>query len=349
MNMPFIDQEKLACAVDAIVSDYWGRGYFPSASVRVFTKDESLLETAVGDAGPKTVFDVASLTKIATATQILLLIDAGELTLGTCILDCLPALGEDALLRDRLGGVTLFALLTHTSGIVDWYPFYAEKGSFAEVFHVALARYGPVSGMVYSDLNFMLLGEALKAHFQMPLEACLRQCLVLPYGLGRMTYWPDPAWDIAPSCYGNPIEENMCRERGIAFDGFRPHTPVRGQANDGNAYYYFGGEVGSAGIFADTAAYQRLCQLYLRTDMPVLLEAQTEKAPTRGLGFQRGEMYPRGCGHTGFSGTSIYLSRLLGIGVVAFTNRLFFKEENSNPTNDFRRALHRAVAELVEA
>jgi CubicO group peptidase (beta-lactamase class C family) len=58
-------------------------------------------------------------------------------------------------------------------------------------------------------------------------------------------------------------------------------------------------------------------------------------------------MYPEGCGHTGFTGTSIYLSRTLNIGVVAFTNRLFYNEGNPNATNEFRRALQRAVIDAL--
>ncbi len=328
------------------MADFSGRGYFPSAVVRVFDREETLLVATIGDARPGTVFDVASLTKIATATQALLLLDKGELRLTADILDCLPELAQDALLKERLTGVTLEKLLTHTSGIVDWYPFYAEKVDFAQVLHTALERYGPVSGMVYSDLNFMLLGKAIERAAGMPLDACLQKLLVEPMGLGRMTYRPDAGWDIAPSCYGNPIEEGMCAERNIAFSGWRPHEPVRGEANDGNAFYYFGGVAGSAGIFADAEAYQRLCQFHMNADSLLLVSAQAERAPTRGLGWQVSDMYPDGCGHTGFTGTSMYLSRPLDIGAVAFTNRLFYKEANPNATNDFRRALHKLVAGL---
>ena len=337
---------RLRRVVEETLRTYADRGYFPSAAVSVFTADETLCEASLGSATPDTVFDVASLTKIATATQVLLRIDQGELSLSDGVLLHLPELAGDPLLSERLSGVTLFSLLTHTSGIVDWDPFYAETGSFAKVLHTALAKYPPVSGAVYSDLNFMLLGKLLERKSGLPLDACLDEHLVKPLSLGRMTYRADPAWDIAPSCYGNPIEEEMCLARGISFDGWRDHTAVRGEVNDGNAFYYFGGAAGSAGIFADIHAYRRLCQFYLRAASPLLLQAQTECVPGRGLGLQVGDMYPDGCGHTGFTGTSIYFSRKLGIGAVAFTNRLFFPHPNPNPTNDFRRALHRALAEL---
>ena len=84
------------------------------------------------------------------------------------------------------------------------------------------------------------------------------------------------------------------------------------------------------------------------TSDPLLIEAQREQpgAPGRGLGFQMGISYPHGCGHTGFTGTGIYFSSACGIGVVSFTNRLFYPEGNTQQTWEFRRALHEAVFAL---
>jgi len=339
---------KLQGAVVSLLREYQERGYFPSASVRVFNGERTIAAATVGDAGPESVFDVASLTKIATATLVFFLIEQGALRLQDPIMDYLPELADGPLLRERLGAVTLEKLLTHTSGLVDWYPFYAEAGDFAKILHIALTRYEPVKGDLYSDLNFMLLGKAVERVTGMPLDETLQTSLVGPLGLGRMAFKPDPCWDIVPSCYGNPIEEAMCAERGITFTGWRAHEPVRGEANDGNAFYFFQGVAGSAGIFAEPTAYQRLCQHYLTADSPLLTAAQSARAAARGLGFQAGELYPEGCGHTGFTGTSLYISRKLNIGVVAFTNRLFYRTPNPNPTNDFRFALHHAVAAVLQ-
>lgn len=346
IKTPFSRAAKIEEAARNVTESYRARGFFPSAAVSIFTAEKTLCRFAMGDARVDTVFDVASLSKIATATQILCLIDAGQLRLSDRILSVLPSLAEDALLSDRLQRVTIASLLTHTSGIVDWYPFYAEEGSFDAVLRIALARYGPVEGMVYSDINFMLLGRVLEAAYGMSLAQCLQEKIAKPIG-ARMVYLPPADWDIAPSSYGNPIEEAMCAERDIRFGGWRPHTPLRGEANDGNAFYYFGGMAGSAGVFADVQAYERLGQFHLITDRPILVDAQREHEPTRGLGWQTGPMYPDGCGHTGFTGTSIYISRRRGIGVAAFTNRLFYPHQNQNATNEYRRALHEAVVDLL--
>ena len=246
--------------------------------------------------------------------------------------------------------ISLFQLLTHTSTLPAWYPFYSRQGQdFYAVLAYALQHTEPTRGMVYSDLNFMLLGKVIERAYGKPLDRCLQEELVDPLRLGQMTYHPDPGSPVVPSSYGNPIEKQMCRDRGISFAGFRPDSqPVAGQANDGNCFYYFGGVSGHAGIFAHPAAYERLCQYYMTASDPLLIEAQREQpgAPGRGLGFQMGISYPHGCGHTGFTGTGIYFSSACGIGGVSFTNRLFYPEGNTQQTWEFRRALHEAVFAL---
>ena len=347
------DLERLAAAVRSVTERYHGFGYFPSACVRVFDAEKCLVSVCVGDASENDLFDVASLTKLATSTQVLLLADAGRLSLEDRIADFFPEIREDAFLSERLRGVTLLSLLTHTSGIADWYPFYEKKGEpFFSVLSWALKNTPPVSGVVYSDLNFMLLGKLLERVHEMGLSECLQRHLVQPLGLGRMLYRPQALEGerIIPSDYGNPIEMEMCRERGISFDGFRPlGVPVTGTVNDGNCHYYFDDVAGHAGIFATTQAYMRLCQFYLNTDRPLLQSAvrQQPGSPGRGLGFQTTAMYPGGCGHTGFTGTAVWFSRERRIGAVSFTNRLFFPNGNPEPTNDFRRALHETVYALT--
>ena len=343
-----MDQLKLLQReIEDITERYRAAGYFPSASVRVFDNQTTLAAYASGEATVDALFDMASVTKIATATQVLLLIRQGKIALHGLLTAYLPEIEGDPALRERLRDVEIYHLLTHTSTIDEWFPFYARKGEdFYTVLRYALAHTRRVEGMLYSDINFMLLGKLLEKAQGKPLEVCLQEDLVQPLGLGRMTYRPDASLPIVPSCYGNPIEMDMCRERGIAFDGFRPlGVPVRGAVNDGNAHYYFDDVAGHAGIFADTMACQRLCQFYMNTDDPLLVEAQREQpgAPTRGLGFQTGTSYPHGCGHTGFTGTSIYFSKECGVGVAALTNRLFFPKSSGQLVGEYRRALQEAV------
>ena len=345
--------EMLEATARDVAERYRQAGYFPSASIRVFDREKTLAAVQVGQADGDSVFDVASCTKIATATQVLLLMEEGRLALEDPIGKHLEEIRADAYLRERMKDVTLFRLLTHTSTLVDWFPFYTRKGEdFFSVLRYALKHTRPTEGVKYSDLNFMLLGKLIERISGLSLPDALQKNLVEKYGLGYMRYRPESTDHLIPSGYGNGIEDGMCRDRfGLVYPYFRPaDEPILGGVQDGNAHEYFDDAAGHAGIFATPEAYERLCRLYMNTEKPLLVRAQREQpgAPGRGLGFQTGLSYPYGCGHTGFTGTSIYFSREKNIGVVAFTNRLFYPYKNDNMTGDFRRALHEAVLALGE-
>ena len=345
-----MDPAALQWHLQDVVERYQRADYFPSACVRVFDQEKTLAVCCAGDASPDSLFDAASLTKIATATQILAQAEQGTISLNETLPDLFPEIADDSYLCERLKGVTLYQLLTHTSTMTAWYPFYSRKGEdFFHVLRYALEHTEPTSGVCYSDLNFMLLGILLEKVCGMPLEDCLQKNLVHPLHLGKMTYRPSLTEKLIPSDYGNAIEMRMCRDRDIAFEGFRPlGQPVLGTVNDGNSHYYFSGVAGHAGIFATAEAFERLCRFYMNTESRLLQEAQREQksAPGRGIGFQTGMTYPHGCGHTGFTGTSIYFSSEAKIGAVAFTNRLFYPEGSTRDLSEFRRALHETVFSL---
>ena len=345
-----MDLQRLEQAVVNVTCRYREAGYFPDAAVRVFNREKSLVTFCAGNAKDTSLFDVASLTKIATATMVLRLVDQGAFRLEDEITRLLRPIGAHPYLQARMKGITLEMLLTHTSTLTDWYPFYSRCGEdFYEALAYALSHTEVTRGVVYSDLNFMILGKLLEETLRKPLSVCLQEELVQPLGLGDMMFCPQERERIIPADYGNAIEMNMCRERNISFDGFRPlGVPAPGMVNDGNSHYYFGDVAGHAGIYATTESYMRLCQYYMTTSSELLIRAQKEQpvSPERGLGLQTGMTYPYGCGHTGFTGTSIYFSREKNIGCVAFTNRLFFPEANHHNTGEFRRALHETVFAL---
>lgn len=340
-----MNADLLKTTLAAITEDFSHKGYFPSATVSVTDKEKTLFTFSVGEAKNNSLFDLASVSKICTSTMVLLAIDESRLSLDTPLLSVLPELNEGEGFTERLSGVTVFRLLTHTAGLPDWYPLYADGRDFVTAL-AAACKNTQVEGMVYSDLGFILLGKVLERLYSRPLDALLAQRLAQPYGLEHMTYLPDASLPIVPSSFGNPIEEEMCRTLGLSFAGFRPHTPVRGAVNDGNAHYYLKGVSGHAGVFAPAEALNGLIRLYLNTESPLFIDAMREHAPTRGLGLQVNDMYPMGCGHTGFTGTAIYICRQKGIGCTALTNRLYYQEPNPRMTSDFRRALFKAAADF---
>ena len=297
----------------------------------------------------ETKFASASAGKVFVAVGILQMIETGRIALG-------DTLGK--LLDMELGRidpeVTVRQLLTHTAGLPAWYPLYAGTGSFWERLEQAIEFEGEGGRppMVYSDLGYMLAGRLLERLSGLSLPDAVEEYVRRPLGIPVLAYLP-PGADrrqllggrpLVVSCYGNTIEREMCRERGISFDGFRPEgQPVEGQANDGNAWYYFGGISGHAGLFSNAAGVAELGRFYLNTQEAPFLRALEEGPWGRGLGFEFGPRYPQGCGHTGFTGTSLFLSRERGVGGVLLTNRLTSPGREAKNVDPCRIAFHEAI------
>ena len=332
-------------AVGRILEDYRARGYYPSAVCQVFDETHTLYRGAFGDVTEDTWFDLASVSKIICTTMLLAAMDEGRLAPEDRVLDRLPAGLPGPVTLRRLADVTILQLMTHTSGIVPWYPFYADGRDFYTVLEHVLSTTPVEHGMAYSDLNFMLLGLIFSHVTGLTLQEGLEHYIKEPMSISELSYGPVAPGLCAPSCYGNQIEQRMCAERGLHFQGWRPDgAVVRGTCNDGNAYYYWHGASGHAGAFATSAALTRLCQFYLTTQKPIFLRAMEENICERGLGFDKSDVFPDGCGHSGFTGTSLWLSRSHNCGAVILTNK-FFRTQGEPPgnSNEFRRAVHYAL------
>ena len=297
------------------------------------------------------VFDLASITKILTGTMILKLVGSGSLSLEQSIDVLFKAEPLGPVTKERFKKITLKSLLTHSSGLPAWFPFYTRKENFWSVLEYVLGTNPIQEGMVYSDLGFMLLGEAIR----IASGRTLQQSLDLLNGeLGAsFTYNPqNPAACVETEC-GNSIEEGMCKERGLSFDRFRDSKAnMRGEVNDGNAFYFWQGAAGHAGAFGNAADLLALGELYLnqgkangRQLIPAsLVEKSTiDYGAGRGLIWCLGDIYIAGFGHTGFTGTSLYLCQETGCAAAILTNRLVIK-----PAPDlraFRMEAHKMIYE----
>lgn len=109
-------------AVGRILEDYRARGYYPSAVCQVFDETHTLYRGAFGDVTEDTWFDLASVSKIICTTMLLAAMDEGRLAPEDRVLDRLPAGLPGPVTLRRLADVTILQLMTHTSGIVPWYP-----------------------------------------------------------------------------------------------------------------------------------------------------------------------------------------------------------------------------------
>lgn len=201
--------------IDSIINKYMEEGYFPSAVCRIFSTDKTYYHKAFGNAAVDTVYDVASLSKIITSTEILMLINDKKLDLNGKISSYLPIITQFEVLKERLKDVTIEQLLTHNSGLIDWYPFYSEEGTIFEVMNKAIGKYEKFSGTLYSDLNFMLLAEIIQSVTGLSLEESLEKYIKQRLNIKNICYCPKSKSNIAPTSYGNCHEEKMCKDRNI--------------------------------------------------------------------------------------------------------------------------------------
>ena len=270
-------------------------GSFPGASYAYGSVEGIEAEGALGNAvavplriaaTPDTLYDCASLTKV-TVTTILVLQAVAE---------------KKIALDDEYGGYTFRALLTHNSGLRAWLPLYA-LGDYRK----AIEERGPgAEGVVYSDLNFVLLFYALNEIFG-DYVAAARARIFEPLGLRDAMFNP-PAHlkpRIAATEWGQRHEVGMCAAESVAFAGFRQGL-IWGDVHDGNSFHA-GGTCGNAGLFATARDVFRIAQAFARGELvPPAFVAESTRvhAGDRGLGWQITEL---GYGHTGFTGTSLWV------------------------------------------
>lgn len=338
--------------IDELIRQYGEQNYFTQAVYALFDRDGILHLGTFGGAGEEAQFDLASLTKLFTTTLILMLVEEERLSLEDCLDKHLQIPASCPKLMASSRQITVFELLTHTSGLLAWYPFYSREEGFYESLEDILSLPLEQGKVVYSDINYILLGKLAEAILHLPLEQAMEEKVRRPLGMKRLCYCPPGTKKLdgaVVSSYDNKIEEEMCRERSITFSGFRKHgQPICGEANDGNCWYYLKGISGHAGLFSDIEGVTSLGRFYLNAGDGIFARAQKEATEGRGLGFERGELYPEGCGHTGFTGTSLYISQKYGIGAALLTNRLTGHVAGAAPDlRQLRKEYHQMVRELI--
>ena len=350
--------------IDDLLQAEVDSGHVAGAAVLIRRRNETLHRGAYGYAQrfafggvpldpPDTLtthhmFDLASLTKVfATTFGIMLLVDRDQVDLDAPVSTYLPAFSGTS--KDS---VTVRHLLTHTSGLTPWEPIYYHASSPPEAYAIISARpldYGVGTARRYSDLGFMLLGYLVEAVSGHPLDEFLTVNLYGPLGLESTMFTPlehgiEPE-RIAATSHGNPFERKMVYDDEFGYtvdvdptswNKWREHT-LRGEVNDGNAYYAHGGVAGHAGLFSTIDDLQRLVDLLLqggRTDgkqlisREVIREFLTPDAFGNGLGWamEPGIIQARGApagtfGHTGFTGTNVVVVPTYDLSIILLTNR----------------------------
>lgn len=335
-----------------IVSDGAAHGAYAGSVALVSHHDEIVLERACGQAviEPESIpmrvetrFDLASLTKVvATLPAILQLIDRGDIDLDQPAAEILPSLSEDPAKR----AITVRHLLSHTSGLPAWLPVYLDQtGPDAYTAAIASAplESTPSTEVVYSDLGFILLGEVVRAVTGCDVATYAAREIFAPLGMTATGFRPPVSErrSIAATERGNPREIEMSGERAAGYGGWRQEI-IWGEVHDGNAHYGLDGIAGHAGLFGTAADLLRYGQCWLHggaldgfrmLSEQIVVEAISEQAPTRGLGWRVAgternpdelimPLGPGAYGHTGFTGTALWVAPDHDLVAVLLTNRV---------------------------
>ena len=325
--------ERLA-TVDRVVTRGMKAGGFPGAAVVVGRRGYAVLSRGFGRQGwtagseavtaERTIYDLASLTKVVgVATGAMILYDEGRLDLNAPVSKYLPAFGGGN--KDL---VTVEQLLTHHSGLPAGRDLRRLARTPAEAKRIVLSTplaCQPGRCYVYSDLGADVMGWVIEEIAGQGLDTFLEERVFTPLGMNDTFFRPEQAVRsrIAPTEVSPP--------RGY---------PIRGEVHDENAWA-LGGVAGHAGLFASAADLSIYAQMMLnkgeyqgvRIVSDSVIERFTRRtAGTRALGWDtpdgEGEgtsgMYlsEKSYGHTGFTGTSLWIDPDRELFVVLLTNRV---------------------------
>ena len=328
--------EQAMLQVDRLIERALSEGVSPGAvlsvgnSERIMTRTYGVTTTLEGGApvNEATIYDIASLSKLFTATAALILLERGELRLDDQVGRFLPSFaGSDK------SELRLRHLLTHTSGLPAHNPYYQfAKGQFEMLEAIAQTplQYKTGTQVVYSCVGFITLANVVEKVAGQSLDSFLNDNLFSPLGMHTTCYGPvkQPRERIAPT------EE--CSWRGGRM--------VWGEVHDENAFAQ-GGVSGNAGLFSTGPDLARFAQMMLRQGVsetgrrilsPATIRSATRNytpglAENRALGWQmRSNEYPwcgdlasaYSYGHTGFTGTSLWVNPDDDLFVVFLTNRV---------------------------
>lgn len=370
--------EKVHRLLDEGASD----GTFPAAQAAVFHRGELVFFEHAGDAQDTTVFDLASLTKpMCTAALFMRLWADGKVDPKTRLSTLLPNAPQE--------NVALCDLLLHRSGLPDFVPYFADamrehpelldpgcqRAVREEVRRQVIARVektAPVAPVgtsaVYSDVGFILLGEALAAAAELPLDELFDKWVAEPLGIGARfhrlsVFGTEDATNVAPTGRTRPRDPAPGQE-GLWAN--MPCAPTRpGEVDDDNCFV-LDGVAGHAGLFGTARDVGRFGVAVLEElsgkrhlNSPECWERALAPEPPSGrtMGFDTptapssagrfiGDSPPGAVGHLGFTGTSLWIDRARQLVVALVTNRTYNGRANTR-IRDFRPRFHDAVVEAL--
>lgn len=329
-------------------------------------------DTQLRPTNPETLFDLASITKLYTTTAFMTLVEQGKVTLDTPVCAILPEFDglrpiqsyEDPLdwsktviVTDRpgqvdTGKITFRNLLIHNSGLPAWRPI-KDQSDADSALRLALNTffsYPPGERVVYSDVGLILLGLAVEKLAGTPLDETIYQRVTHPLGLESTRFFP----------VSHPLKiENIAPTEFCQWRNRR----ICGEVHDENAWR-LGGVAGHAGLFSNAREVAAFGQSFLdaallqRATIVEMTRLQAALNNTRrGIGFVLWSPDPGASsnpfsqaafGHTGFTGTCVWIDPRRELVVALLTNDVYGGRQGRGIA-DLRVQIHRAIVESVDA
>lgn len=365
-----VDHHLLIKNVRELINKYVTNHDIPGAVIQIKKGKKVLLKKAFGyaaaygmDGKPlakpekmttRHLFDIASLTKvIGTTTAIMYLVDKAKIKIDDPISNYLLVYKSDVK-----GTITIRQLLSHTAGLYDWYPMYYRASNRKEVYDLIASlplKYPIGKERHYSDLGFTVLGQIIEEVSQMSLEDFFHTYIFSSLHMRYTVYNPTlkkningkPMYPkIATTSPGNPYEYRMVHDTSLHFSfseidpdawaGWRNYM-LKGEVNDGNAWYAGKGVSGAAGLFSTVENLQILTDMLIhkgKVHGKVFISEKTiqsfltQDEFKNGLGWMMDpdnavikNAPPGSFGHTGFTGTSIAVIPSSQISIILLVNR----------------------------
>ena len=350
-----MSEERLS-RIDEVAQEAIARADAPGAVIQVARRGKIVYRKAFGmralepDCEPMTldtIFDAASLTKVvATAPSMMVLVEEGRLALSDTVVTHIPEFGQFE--KDR---ITLLQLLTHFSGLRPDVDLDQSWTGYEEAVRRACAEKlvaVPGDRFIYSDINYLVLAEVIRRVTGQDVDQFARQKIYGPLGMNDTGFRP-------PSGMVSRIAPTERRD-GVM---------MRGTVHDPTAFRC-GGVAGHAGLFTtadDLAVFAQMLLnggIFNRTRIlsPLGVRAMSitqspiDAPELRSIGFDirspysstRGDLFPVGSfGHTGFTGTSLWIDPYTETFVIVMTNRVHPKGQgNAGP-------MRKRIASVVAA
>ncbi len=350
--------------VDSILNTSIADSAFPDAVILIQKDGKVIHEKAFGyytydpssgKVSVNTMYDLASLTKvIATTTATMICYDRGLFKLDDKVAKYLPKFGVNGK-----ESVTIRNLLVHDSGLRPDIPSYRvfdsvknkEQGVMNEIFSDSLV-YPTGTKMVYSDLNFILMGKIIEKVTGTSLDKFCEKNIFKPLGMNSTMF--------------NPPDSLVYRIAPTEYDNYWRYRQIRGTVHDETSQL-LGGVAGHAGLFSTAGDLAKLLQMllnkgiyqgrrYIKASTVEMFVKRQSDLSSRALGWDTkssayssaGHLFSNSSyGHTGFTGTSVWTDPTRNLIVVFLTNRVYPTRKNLKILR-VRPEVHDAIIEALE-